>query len=91
MVAKEDNGMEQYPEMTIEEIEQRWPDEWVLIEVTCVKDYQVVAGQVIGHGSDQEVDRLVGQELAFHQQQPEAETFLFWTGEPIPEDMVVVL
>jgi len=83
--------MEQYPEMTIEEIEQRWPDEWALIEVTCVKDHQVVARQVIGHGSDQEVDRLVSQELAFHQQQPEAETCLFWTGEPIPEDMVVVL
>jgi len=83
--------MEQYPEMTVEEIEQRWPDVWVLIEVTHIEDGQVVAGRVIGHGLDQEVDYLVNQELALHQQRPEAQTYLFWTGEPIPEDMVVVL
>ncbi len=78
-------------ELTIEEIELRWPDKWVLVGVTRVKDHQVVAGRVLGHGSEREVDRLVSQELALHQQSPETNTYLFWTGEPIPEDMVVVL
>jgi len=91
MMAEEGDGMERHPDMTIEEIEQRWPDEWVLIEVTHMENYQAVAGRVIGHGSDQEIDYLVSQELALHQQHPDAETYLFWTGEPIPEDMVVVL
>ena len=84
-------SMNEYPELTIEEIEKRWLDEWVLIEVTRMEDHQVVAGRVIGHGPDQEVDYLVSQELTLHQQRPEAETYLFWTSEPIPEDMVVVL
>jgi len=83
--------MEQYPEMTIEEIRHRWPDEWVLVEIARRDDHQMMAGWVVGHGSDQDVDSLVSQELALHQQHPEAETYLFWTGEPIPEDMVVVL
>jgi hypothetical protein len=77
--------------MTIEEIEQRWPDEWVLIEIVRMENGQVAAGRVIGHGSDEEVDHLVGQELTWRQQRPEANTYLFWTGEPISEDMVVVL
>jgi len=78
-------------ELTIEEIEFRWPDKWVLVGVTRVEEHQVVAGRVLGYGSEQEVDRLVSQELALHQQHPETDTYLFWTGEPIPEDMVVVL
>ena len=81
--------MEQYPEMTIEEIEQRWPDEWVLIEVTCMKDYQVVAGQVIEHGLDERV--LIRREKDFHYQHPTAETFIFWTGALIPEGVYVQL
>ena len=83
--------MDQYLELPIDEIKRRWTDEWVLIEVTRIEAHQVMAGWVIGHGSDQEVDRLVREELALHQQRPGAETYLFWTGEPIPEDMVVVL
>lgn len=79
------------PELTIEEIEKRWPDQWVLIAVTRLEDHQVTAGRVVGYGSDQEVDDLVHRELALYEQQPEVETYLFWTGEPIPEDMVVVL
>ena len=90
-MAKGDNDMRQYRKMTIQEIEQRWSDKWVLVEIAHIKDGQVVAGWVIGHGSDQEIDHLVSQELALHQQRPEAETYLFWTGEPIPTDMVVVL
>lgn len=85
------SDVEQRAEMTIEESEQHWPDEWVLIEVIRMENGQVAAGQVIGDGSDEEVDRLVSEELAWRQQRSEAETYLFWTGEPIPEDMVVVL
>lgn len=83
--------MNQYPELTIEEITKRWPEQWVLIKVTRMEGHQVMAGWVIGHGSDQEVDYLVSQELALHQQRSGAETYLFWTGEPVPQDMVVVL
>lgn len=83
--------MDQYLELTIEEIKKRWPDEWVLIEVIRMENHQVTAGCVIGHGLDQEVDYLVSQELALHQQNPRVETYLFWSGEPIPQDMVVVL
>jgi hypothetical protein len=33
-------------ELTIEEIEFRWPDKWVLVGVTRVEDHQIVAGRV---------------------------------------------
>jgi len=47
--------------MTLEQIKQRYPDEWVLIEFTQLDDeLRVVNGKVIAHSpSKYEIDRIL--------------------------------
>jgi hypothetical protein len=65
-------------------------DEWVAAEVTKMVQANVpVAGDIVTHGPDKrEVYRTVKAYLAQH---PTARMFVFYTGDPIPEGVEVML
>ena len=70
----------------IAEEAQRHKDEWLLFEVTEVSDIdQPVKGRLLFHSRSRK---------DLHQEAMRArdkETFAFFTGDPAPADMVVVL
>lgn len=76
--------------MKITAIKKTFVDEWVATEVTKVDKADVpLAGEVITHSPDkQEVYQAVKAYLA---RRPTARTFIFFTGDPIPEGMGVAL
>ena len=76
--------------MKIITIRKIFADEWVAAEVTKVDKADVpLAGVVITHSPDkQEVYRAAQAYLA---QCPTARTFIFFTGDPIPEGVGVAL
>ena len=76
--------------MKIAAIRETFVDEWVATEVLKVDQADVpLAGQVITHSPDkQEVYQVVQAYLA---RCPTARTFIFFTGEPIPEGVGVAL
>jgi hypothetical protein len=76
--------------MEIATIRRTFVDEWVAAEVTKVDKADVpFAGEVITHSPDkQEVYQAMKAYLA---QRPTARTFIFFTGEPIPEGVGVAL
>jgi hypothetical protein len=76
--------------LTIEEIRQRYPDEWVCLEVTQEDEMgQPLAGRLIVHSREKR--RVVQAAKAFRDEHPKARGFLFYTGELIPEGQVVIL
>ena len=76
--------------MKIAAIREAFTDEWVAAEVLRVDKADVpLAGQVIAHSPDkQEVYQAVKAYLA---QRPTARTYIFFTGNPIPEGLGVAL
>lgn len=76
--------------MKIAAIREAFADEWVAAEVTKVDKADVpLAGEIITHSSDkQEVYQAVKAYLA---QRPTARTYIFFTGNPIPEGLGVAL
>ena len=72
--------------MKISAIREAWADEWVATEVLKVDKADVpLAGQIIAHSPDkQEVYKAVKAYLA---QRPTARTYIFFTGNPIPEGL----
>ena len=76
--------------MKIATIRETFVDEWVATEVLKVDKADVpLAGQVISHSPDkQEVYQVVKAYLA---QRPTARTYIFFTGNPIPEGLGVAL
>ena len=76
--------------MNIATIRETFVDEWVAAEVTKVDKADVpLAGEVITHSPDkQEVYQAV---QAYLTRCPTARTFIFFTGEPIPEGVGVAL
>ena len=76
--------------MKIAAIREAFTDEWVAAEVLRVDKADVpLAGQVITHSPDkQEVYQAVKAYLA---QRPTARTYIFFTGNPIPEGLGVAL
>ena len=76
--------------MKIAAIRETFVDEWVAAEVTKVDKAGVpLAGEVITHSPDkQEVYQAVKAYLA---QCPTARTYIFFTGNPIPEGLGVAL
>jgi hypothetical protein len=71
--------------LTMAQIEERFPSEWVLIEDPEVDEHmEIIRGKVLWHGKDRdELDRIA-LEL-----RPKSPAFLH-TG-PFPEDMEFVL
>lgn len=71
--------------LTVAEIEQRYPSEWVLLADPEVDDHAgLVRGKVVAHSKDREEVHRKDLELRLKRA-----AHLF-TG-PIPDDMVVVL
>ena len=76
--------------MKIAAIRETFVDEWVAAEVTKVDKADVpLAGEVSAHSPDkQEVYQAVKAYLA---RRPTARTYIFFTGNPIPEGLGVAL
>ena len=76
--------------MKIATIRETFVDEWVAAKVTQVDKADVpLAGEVITHSPDkQKVYQAVKAYLA---RRPTARTFIFFTGDPIPEGVGVAL
>ncbi len=74
-------------QLMIEEIEKRYADEWVIIEETDWDERGEPAKDiVIAHSVDR--DALTQPTHQFRQRKPEAITYTFYTGEPIPEGVI---
>jgi hypothetical protein len=76
--------------MKIAAIRETFVDEWVAAEVTKVDKADVpLAGQVITHSPDKQ---YVYQAVkAYLVERPTARTYIFFTGDPIPEGVGVAL
>src|SRR5690349_1932584 len=76
--------------LTVAEIERRYPDEWVLIEITRPhKDHGKKAGRLIAHSPNRHeltspFERLVAA-------QPQARTYEFYTGDVVAPGVVAIL
>jgi hypothetical protein len=77
--------------ITVAEVEQLYPDEWVLLEITRdAKHHDRIAGRLIAHSRDRA--DLPEAYHRFRADHPEARVFQFFTGgEKIPDDVVVIL
>ncbi|MBI2089639.1 MAG: hypothetical protein HYT78_13025 [Deltaproteobacteria bacterium] len=75
---------------SIREIEQRYPDEWVLVEVT--KSDRVkgpLFGRVLAHSRRR--GDLVEENRAFCKRNPRSMTYVFYAGPVAPEGHTVVV
>lgn len=70
----------------ISSIRRRYKNEWVVVDVTQRDEFQVpVAGKVLFSNADEEKAYDYG--FTYRRQNPQAELFFFFTGEPVPEGM----
>ena len=76
--------------LSIAEIEQRFPDQWVLIEVTRADKIQgPIFGRVLAHSSHRQ--DLVEANRAFCEQHPQKMAYVFFTGPVAPEGYTVIV
>ena len=76
--------------LTRAEIEQLYPDEWVLLEITRdAKDPLRVAGRLLTHSRDRH--DLVEAYQSFRADHPQGRVYRFFTGDIVPEGVVVIL
>jgi len=71
--------------LTIDEIESRFPDEWILV-IDPVSDpqFNVLSGEVVAHSKEREdIDRIALELMP-------ASSAVWFNGEP-PEDTVILL
>ena len=76
-------------ELTLEEVEQRYPDQWVLVEETAWDAQGHPTGGIVRAASVHRRD-LRGPLHVSHQR-AQVKTFIFYTGDKIPADLTVVL
>jgi hypothetical protein len=74
---------------SLTEVEQRYPNQWVLVEETTwdIQGYPT-HGIVRAASEQREALRAV---LRVCHQRPQVKTFIFYTGDKIPTDLTVVL
>ena len=72
--------------VSIDEEAKKHRDEWLLFEVTGTDEFdRPTRGRLICHSKDRsEVHRA-------EMETPERETFIFFTGEPVPPGIIPVL
>ena len=76
--------------LTIEELGNKYPDEWICIEVIKEgEDSQPTAGRLIAHGAEKK--EVIQAASRFRRQNPQARGYVFFTGELIPKGTVVIL
>ena len=75
--------------LTVEEIQNEYPDEWVCVEVIEEDENgELRAGHLVAH--DREKSMVVKAAAAFRSQNPKSRGSFFFTGELIPKGMVVI-
>ena len=77
-------------EMTLEEVEAKYEDEWVLVQET---DWDEQGNPTKALLVDHDVNRanLVQSARALHLKNERVKTFTFYAGSKLPEGFVVVL
>ena len=81
--------MDNHHEMNLRDIEQSYPDEWVLVEETAWDEHgNPVCGIVRVHNRDRE---NLSDSLKEIHRGGQAKTFVFYTGELIPEYLALAL
>src|SRR4051812_48260309 len=76
--------------LTVAEVERQHPDEWVLLEIVKNhKHHERILGRLIVHGKDRDV--LNGPYRAFRAEHPHAHLYQFYTGDIVPDGVIVVL
>ncbi len=74
--------------LSLQEIHEQYPDQWVLVQVTKVRQGAVVAGRVIAHSrSERAIERA---ERLFLERNPRAEVLVENTRK-FPEDWEIVV
>ena len=78
--------------LTVAEIERRYPDEWVLVEITQdQKRHEGVKGRLLAYSKHRH--DVAGPHHRFRHEHPDAHLYEFFTGDLVPKDrdFVVVL
>jgi hypothetical protein len=76
--------------ITVGEIERRYPDEWVLVEITRDhNDHRRVKGRLLAHGSER--GALDEPYRRFRAEHPRARLYQFYTGDIVAEGVTPVL
>jgi hypothetical protein len=76
--------------LAVAEVERRYPDEWVLLEVIRDhKDHPRVRGRLIAHSSDRA--RLDGPYRRIRVERPKARLYEFYTGDVVAEGAIAIL
>ncbi len=76
--------------VTMEEVERQYPDEWVLVEIVRDhKDHRRVVGRLLAHSPNRE--DLDEPQQRFRAEHPRTRLYEFFTGDVVPEGMVVIL
>lgn len=77
-------------ELTLEEIEERYVGEWVLVEETAWDEHGYPTKcVVVAHGLDRK--KIVEPTSRLHMQKLGVKSFVFYAGPKVPEGLVVVL
>ena len=76
--------------LTLREIGERYPDQWVCVEVTQWDGPgQPAGGRVIAHGTNRDETMRAGDE--FRAAHPDPILYSYYTGPLIPEGLAVML
>jgi hypothetical protein len=76
--------------VSVAEIEQRYPDEWVLLEITRDhKDPRRVAGRLLAHSPDRAA--VHERHRRFRAEYPRARLYQFYTGALAADEGVTVI
>lgn len=82
--------LESAAELTLEAIEEMHPDTWVAVEETAWDDQdEPISGIVVAHSSNR--DDLSDAIHRFRQKKPQAILYVFYTGQLIPEGVMVMV
>jgi hypothetical protein len=82
-------AMNEEKELTLVEIEQQYPHQWVLVEETVWDKRGVPLRGIVRAYSETRGD--LNTPLQELHKQARVKTFVFYTGELVPKDMTVVL
>lgn len=74
----------------ISTIERMYPDQWVTVEVTrTTRNDQPLSARVLAHAPDE--DTITRTAVQLRKEHPNADLWTFYTGQRIPEGMILIL
>jgi hypothetical protein len=78
------------PVHRISTIKRLYPDQWVVVEITRLsRANRALSGRVLAHAPDEH--EITREAIKAAHEHPEAHLWTFYTGEPIPKGMIVIL